>query len=178
MFHSVNYHNNQKRLTESPLLDFPGSKSEGINEFNNYLHQNICQGRRRRDLGIDTKSAEDVLEGHEKVNQCIVASTYFLDSLRELDVRDTQIGSEEEMHTVSKTPMPANIAFAGGNGCRIAIRDKVSMNILGRTTRPIASLRAEVMEGKHKMSTEELSAFMSFPSFSESLNSRKLCACS
>jgi hypothetical protein len=72
------------------LLDLLGSKSEGRDEFNNYLHQNVCQRRRRRDLGIDTKSAEEVLEGHEKVNQCVVASTYFLDSLRELDVRETR----------------------------------------------------------------------------------------
>ncbi len=59
-----------------------------MDEFNNYLHQNICQGRRKRDLGIDIKSAKEVFEGHEKVNQCIVAGTHFLDSLRELDVRE------------------------------------------------------------------------------------------
>jgi hypothetical protein len=35
------------------------------------------------------------------------------------------MGSEEEMHTVSRMPMPVNIAFAGRNGCRIAIRDRV-----------------------------------------------------
>jgi len=70
------------------LLDLLGSKSEGIDEFNNYLHQNICQGWRKRDLGIDTKSAEEVLEGHEKINQCIIAGTHFLDSLREFDVRE------------------------------------------------------------------------------------------
>ncbi len=34
------------------------------------------------------------------------------------------MGSEEEMHTVSRMPKPANTAFAGGNGCGIAIRNK------------------------------------------------------
>jgi len=62
--------------------------------------------------------------------------------------------SEEEMHTVSRMPMQANIAFAGEKGCRIDIRNKVSMNVIGRTMTPIASLRAEVIEGKHKTSTE------------------------
>jgi len=90
VFYSVNCRNNKEKRTESPLLDLLGSKSEGRDEFNNYLHQNVCQGLRRRDLGIDTKSGEEVLEGHEKVNQCIVASTHFLDSLRELDVRETR----------------------------------------------------------------------------------------
>jgi hypothetical protein len=61
------------------------------------------------------------------------------------------MGSEEDIYTVSRIPMPANIAFAGGNGCRIAIRDKVSMDVFRRTTRPIASLRAELIEGKHKI---------------------------
>ncbi len=50
------------------------------------------------------------------------------------------------------------------------------MNAVRRTTRPIASLSAELIEGVHKTSTEELRAFISLPSFS--LNSRKLCTCS
>ena len=31
----------------------------------------------------------------------------------------------EEIHTESKMPMPANIAFAGGNGFRMVIRNKL-----------------------------------------------------
>jgi hypothetical protein len=84
--------------------------------------------------------------------------------------------SEEETHTASKMPKPANIAFAGGNGCRSHQEQGTPMNAFRRTTRPTASLRAELIEGAHKTSTEELSAFMSVPSFS--LNSRKLRACS
>ena len=33
--------------------------------------------------------------------------------------------SEEERHTVSRMPMPANTAFAGENGCEMAIRNKL-----------------------------------------------------
>ena len=62
--------------------------------------------------------------------------------------------SEEEMHTVSRMPMQANIAFAGEKGCRIDIRNKVSMNVIKRTTKPMAWVRAELIEGKHKTSTE------------------------
>ena len=84
--------------------------------------------------------------------------------------------SEEERHTESKMPKPANIAFAGGNGCRSDQEQGTLMNAFRHTTRPTASLRAELIEGVHKTSTEELSAFMSLPSFP--LKSRKLCACS
>ena len=33
--------------------------------------------------------------------------------------------SEEERHTESKMPKPANIAFPGGNGYRMAVRNKL-----------------------------------------------------
>jgi hypothetical protein len=33
--------------------------------------------------------------------------------------------SEKEMHTESRIPMPANMAFAGGNGFRMPIRNKL-----------------------------------------------------
>jgi hypothetical protein len=108
------------------LLDLLGSKSERRDQFYDYLHQNVCQGWRRRDIGINAKSAEEVLEGREKVNQCIVASTHFVNRLEELDVREICSDLRKRpRHTASRMPMPANIAFAGGNGCKIAIRGKV-----------------------------------------------------
>jgi hypothetical protein len=86
-FHLVNRRNNQDKLTKSPLFDLLCSKSEHRDQFYNYLHQNVCQGRRRRDSVINTKSAEEVIEGGEKVDHHIVASAHFIDSLWELDVR-------------------------------------------------------------------------------------------
>ena len=38
--------------------------------------------------------------------------------------------SEEDGHTVSRMPIPANNAVAGGNGCRIPIRGEVGQYIL------------------------------------------------
>ena len=79
---------NQDKLTKSPLLDLLGSKSERRDQFHNYLHQNICQSWRRRDPAINTESAEEVLEGHEKVDQCVIAGTHFSGRLGGLDVRE------------------------------------------------------------------------------------------
>ena len=86
MFHSVDCCNNQGKLTESSLLYLLGSKSESRDQFYDYVHQNICQGWRRRDLGINTKSAKKVLEGREMVDQCI-AGTHLFDHLGDFDVR-------------------------------------------------------------------------------------------
>jgi hypothetical protein len=86
-FHLANRLNKQNKLTKSPLLDLLSSKSERRDQFYNYLHKNVCQDWRRRDPGINTESAEEVLEGREKVNQCVVASTHFVDRLGEFDVR-------------------------------------------------------------------------------------------
>jgi hypothetical protein len=83
--------------------------------------------------------------------------------------------SEEERHTLSKIPKPTSITCAGGNGCRSHQEQGTLMNAFRRTIF-IASLRAMLIEGEHKTSTEELRAFVSFPSFC--LNSRKLRACS
>jgi hypothetical protein len=75
---------------------------------------------------MDTKSAQEILEGREKVNQGIVASMHFVDRLGgDRCQGDMQMRSGEDRHTASRIPMPANNAFAGGNGCRIAIRSKV-----------------------------------------------------
>jgi hypothetical protein len=46
-----------------------------------------------RDPGIDTESAKEVLEGGEKVNQCVVAGTYVIDRLGKSDVKE-MCGSE------------------------------------------------------------------------------------
>ena len=87
-FHLVNRRNSHDELTKSSLLDLLGSKSEGGDKFYDNLHQNVCHGWRRRDRGINTKSGEEILEGGEKVNQCIVTSTYFFDRLGQLDVKE------------------------------------------------------------------------------------------
>jgi hypothetical protein len=93
------------------LLDLLGSKSERRDQFYNYLHQNVCQGRRRRDAGINTKSAEEVLEGREKVNQCVVASTHFFDRLGELECQGDMQGDGRKRHTASKMPNASEYCF-------------------------------------------------------------------
>ena len=35
-----------------------------------------------------------------------------------------KFADQKRGHTASKTAMPVNIAFAGGNGCRMMIRNK------------------------------------------------------
>ena len=100
--HLVNRPNNEDKLTKSPLLDLLCSKSERRDQFYNYLHQNACQGWRVRDIGINTESAEEVLEGCEKVNQCVVASTDVFHCLGKSDVKEMcgSDGSERDTRRV------------------------------------------------------------------------------
>ena len=53
---------NEDGLTKSTLFDLLGRKSQGGEQFYDYLHQNICQGWCKRDPGINTKSAEEIFE--------------------------------------------------------------------------------------------------------------------
>jgi hypothetical protein len=69
--------------------------------------------------------------------------------------------------------MPANIAFAGGNGCNMVIRKGTPMNDLGHT-RPIPSPRTVLIERVYRTSTEDLTDLISF---SSSLNLQKICVC-
>jgi hypothetical protein len=66
-----------------------GHKNEGIEQFCYYLHQNVCQDRRGWDSGVNTKSAEEVLEGREQLDKRVVASTTIFHRLPNLDVRET-----------------------------------------------------------------------------------------
>jgi hypothetical protein len=89
LLHSViksKYLTSKKGLTKSTLLDLLCSKSKGREQFYYYLHQNICQGWRRRDPGIDTKSVEKVLEGREQIDECVVARVDVFDHLKDLHV--------------------------------------------------------------------------------------------
>jgi hypothetical protein len=123
---SVKYLTSQDKLTKPSLLDLLGGKSESRKKFYYYLHQNACQSWRRRDLGINTKSAEEVLEGREQIEECLVASTDVFNRLpvRNLDVTEIGRWDRRRGQMASRMAMHANIAFAGGNACRITIRNK------------------------------------------------------
>ena len=103
MLHLVNCHSNQVKLTKSSLLDLIGYKCESRKEFYYYFHENVCQGGRRSDPNINTKSAEEVLEGRKHKNECVVASTNIFDCLRDFRLDVTNIcTSEPEKGTYSK----------------------------------------------------------------------------
>ena len=91
MLHLVKCHSNQDKLTKSSLLDLIGYKCEGRKKFYYYFHENFCQGWRRRDPDINTKSAEEVLEGRKHKNERVVASTNIFDCLRDFRLDVTKI---------------------------------------------------------------------------------------
>jgi hypothetical protein len=106
------------------LLDLLGRKGEGREQLYYYLHQDVRQGWRRRDPGINAKSADEVIEGRKQIYERVVARINVFDRLWDLDVTEICRWDQRKGHTASRTAIPANIAFAGGNGCRITIRNK------------------------------------------------------
>ena len=86
VLHSAKRHTNQDVLTNSSLLDLLGYQCEGRKKLYDYLHENVCQGWRRRDPNINTKSAEEILEGRKHNDECVIASTNVFDRLQELYV--------------------------------------------------------------------------------------------
>src|SRR6266566_8078162 len=88
VLHSVECHTGQDELTKSTLLNLFGSKGEGGEQFHYYLHQNGFQGLGKRDLGINTKSAEELFEGREQIYERVVTRTNVFDRLRDLDVTE------------------------------------------------------------------------------------------
>ena len=88
MLHSVKRHPDQDELTKSTLLDLFGYECERTEKLDDYLHENVCQGGRRRDPNIYTKSAEEVLERPKHNDKSVVAGTGVFDRLRDLYVTE------------------------------------------------------------------------------------------
>ena len=86
MIHSAKCHTSQDELTKSTLLNLFGRKGEGGEQLHYYLHQNVIQSLRKRDLGIDTESAEELVEGGEQIYKCVVTRTNVFDRLNDSDV--------------------------------------------------------------------------------------------
>jgi hypothetical protein len=86
VFRSVKYHTSQNGLTKTTLLHLFGRKSEGREQFHYYFHQDGFQGLRKRDLGINTESAEELFEGREQIYERIVTRTDIFDRLQDSDV--------------------------------------------------------------------------------------------
>ena len=95
MLHSVERHPNQDELTKSTLLDLLGYECERTEKLDDYLHENVCQGWRRRDPNINTKSAEEVLERPKHIDKSVVASTDVFNRLQDLYITVIfRLGSE------------------------------------------------------------------------------------
>src|SRR6266404_6823938 len=81
------------------------------------------------------------------------------------------------IHTARRIPMPANMAFAGGNGCTMTLRKQpCEWQFKAKLTRPMAPPRTLLVDNVCKTWTVCLSNLFSFPLSPRNL--RKACACS
>lgn len=61
---------------------------QGGEQLHYYLHQNGFQGLRERDLGINTESAEELVNGDEQIDEGVVTRTNVIDRRRGSDVTE------------------------------------------------------------------------------------------
>ena len=88
VLHLVKCQTNHEGLTKSTLFYLLGRKGEGREQFHHYLDQNCFHGMRKRDIGINSESAEELLEGREQIYESIITSTNVFDRLGDSDVRE------------------------------------------------------------------------------------------
>ena len=97
---SAKCHTNQEERTKSTLPDLLGRKSERRKQLYDYLHQSVRQGWRKRNHGINTEPAKEVLEGCKQINERVVASANVFDRLQALAV--TRICSRDRRKDIQQ----------------------------------------------------------------------------
>jgi len=97
------------------LLELFGHKGKNGQQFHHDLDDDLPHGRCGRNIGINIQSGEEMVDGLEDVDECIIARTNVFGRLIRLVVTRVRTCDLKGLHTASSTAKPANIAFAGGN---------------------------------------------------------------
>jgi hypothetical protein len=95
------------------VLDLLGGQSKCGQQFNDDLNNHLSHDRRTRDFGIDPKALDEVTDGLEDVEECIIARIDVLHSLRHGMSQEHALRVRKTL-TVRRMPIAANISFTGG----------------------------------------------------------------
>ena len=120
----------QQILTHSPLFNLPCRDAKNRENLDHYLNDYIHHFCSRRQFCIDLETPEKHLNPLKDVDKSILARTSILSCLRGVDVRTAHTKLLKQIHTERRMPIPANIAFAGENTCKMNMN--MSMQILDK----------------------------------------------
>ena len=118
---------NKHGLTESSLVYLSCRQGKHAEQFNHYLDQYFSQSR--GDHGENLETAKVTFEMLEELDKSIIIVADSPGSLK-IGGQDGRHGRDGKgiVHTSSRIPIPVNMAFAGGNICRV--NDKLPRRII------------------------------------------------
>jgi hypothetical protein len=155
------YQQGKHELTESALFYLLRRQSKDFKQLNHYFDQYFSHSR--GDIGEDFETTKVMFETLKKLDKCVVTGANSLSGLHELGVKTADTGKQEReyIHTASRRPTPANIAFAAGILCRVD--DELSQRYVNLVslTKPMPSPKTPLVESPRRMSTVGFSRLMS-----------------
>jgi len=115
-------------LTRALLFDLFRHQSKGRNEFHHNFHEDLGHGSRRGHPGINIEPVDEVFNRFEQVDDRIVTGADVLDGLTHVHVSRMDTWEITKGRTERRMAKPANMAFAGGNGCRVKASETCNTN--------------------------------------------------
>jgi len=106
-------------LTRSVLIYLFRHKGKGGKQLHHYFYDYLCHRPRRRDSGINIEAGHKVFDRFEQLDESVITGADVLDRLMRSHVITMSMSEINKEHTERRMATPANIAFAGGKGCRI-----------------------------------------------------------
>ena len=107
------------QLTCFALLKFFRRNGKDSEHLHHDLYDRVCHSRCRRDLDIRLEPMKETLDTLKDVCKGVLAGSFCLSCLRNLDVTMSTTGEKElrEMLTERRIPIPVNIIPTGGYTC-------------------------------------------------------------
>ena len=103
--------------TGSSLLYFLRDNAEDRDDLNHDLDDDVYHSLRRSDLYVCFKPLEKVFHTAKKIDESVFACADILNSLKGKQSQNYLFAGSRKVLTWRRTPIPVNIAFAGGNIC-------------------------------------------------------------
>ena len=113
-------------LTHSALFDLLRRNPKNRKDLDHNLNDDIHHLHGRGYFCIDFETPEKHFNALKDVEKSVLAGASVLSCLRDLVVRMVHTKLSRRIHTERRTPIPANITFAGENTCQANISVYIS----------------------------------------------------
>ena len=112
----------KKQLTCSLSGDLLRRDGKDGEHLSHDLHKHLRHFGSQRNLSINPKTLEEVLNALKQLDERIVARAHIFRRLNNVVVKRGPRVAAANIRTARSTPIPVKTAPAGGNACRVASR--------------------------------------------------------